>query len=585
MLALAAALLLTQSYPPFSGGTVINGVDQTGASHPPLIYPPGALAVQSGAIPNYSQDNAYTNGLGSYATAVGPLAGDGGQGIVVTNYSGTTVSCYQFNANGSLARRTDTTVLSGPRMAAMGDFNRDGLTDIAVTNRSSLVGVYFGDGGCGFALGTPNILDAGTITAAQGIAAGLIGSGSNTNTKVSLIVGDRSSFGVAVFVGGGDGGFLPATVQDAGGGGIAQLALTDFNNDGDLDIITVGNSTAGTVSLLEGHDNNTFTNVATYATQSIQPSSLALGDFNSDGIPDVVMVGGSNGPQRAGMELFFGQVNEVNSVGYALNTPSAYFQFASTNAGVCQGVVVGDFNGDGFLDAASSCSSGGSATAYAGILIATGDGRGHLSPLPLVPVGPFPVPNTPIYIGEADLNRDGYQDFLVPNFTGGTGIPNFFTLLSQAPTTIAPALGAAWQVAPVPGSMIGASNGPPAPSYVNCQSAYATFLGTILSRRNITVQSQYDATPVWLGGPNVGTYPGQPISLSDAGFSDGGPFGVPGLELQPGQIISIDVNNNPAFVYGATQSGYAANGLYCIKASGAQDGTPDGGWASVMELP
>jgi hypothetical protein len=591
MFALVTALLLAQTYPPFSGGPTINGIDPAGNAHPFAVNQGGALSA-SGSLPSYYTRLSYTNTKSSYSATPMSLVGDAGAAIVTANYTVSTVSCYPVMPNGTLGTRVDSVVESAPRMIAAADFNGDGITDIAVTNRSPLVGVYFGDGGCGFANGTATILDAGTITAAQGIVAAQFGS----SGTYSIAIGDRSSWGIDVFIGQGDGGFLPGVAYDAGGGGMSQLALVDFNQDATLDLVAPGSSTVGTVSLLEGHSNGTFSNVATYTTQcdstdavtvgagsvgQLSPNPPAIVDLNSDGVVDVVVTCGSSTAQRAGIEVFFGQPS-ASGVGYALNTPSSYFPFASTSNGVCQGAVVGDFNGDGFQDVAAACSA--SSSNYSGVLIATGDGRGHLSPLPLLSSNLQNVSGeSVIYLNAADLNGDGYLDFIVPVFGNFTGQPNLLTWLSQAPVSIAPSLGAAWQVAPVPGSGLGVSQGPAAISTINAQSKYGTYLGTIPSRRNITVQTQYDSTPIWVGGPNVCAAPGYGFSSSDAGFTDGGACQV-GIEVQPGQTISIDLNNNPA-VLGASLGGYASNGLFAVKASGAQDGTPDGGWTVIMELP
>lgn len=595
MLSLAIALLLSQTYPPPNGGPMINGVDQGGNPHPFAVNPGGALPM-TGAAPSYSIVNSYSNGQGDYGLIPLALVGDGGPAVVVANYTTNTVSCYLVQANGALGQRIDTTVLNAPRQLATADFNQDGIADIALTNRTALVGVYFGDGGCGFNLGTPTILDAGAgITALQGIAAGPLGFASTGNPP-SIVAGDRSSFGIATFLGQGDGGFLPATVQDAGGGGIAEMRLVDLDQNGEMDLVTIGNSTVGTISTLYGHANQTFTNCGTYTTQASGPSGLATAthngrmlDFNSDGVADIVITGSAASASYAGFEIFFGRMDAPlqSGCGYALNAQSVYYPFVSGDFAGLQGVAAGDFNGDGFVDVVGAAGPGLGQT---GLLIATGDGRGHLSRLPILSNKITSSSNQQmIYVATADLNSDGHPDLIGTNFSGSSTIPNLFTWLSSAPTSITPALGATFQVAPFPGSMLGASNGPATPTVVNCNSTYATYLGQLPSRRSIAVQTQYDSTPIWIGGPNVCAQPGYGFSSSDAGFVDAGAC-VVGEMLQPGGYWSKDVNLSPSFPdpsdpLASQSSGYASNGFFCIKASGAQDGTPDGGWTRVTELP
>jgi len=91
-------------------------------------------------------------------------------------------------------------------------------------------------------------------------------------------------------------------------------------------------------------------------------------------------------------------------------------------------------------------------------------------------------------------------------------------------------------------------------------------------RHSIAVQTQYDATPIWIGGPTVTTCYGCPYSISDAGFIDGGP-GALGEQVVPGGYLTKNVSPTKIPI------------LWCIKQSGAQDGTFDGGVTAVSETP
>jgi hypothetical protein len=118
------------------------------------------------------------------------------------------------------------------------------------------------------------------------------------------------------------------------------------------------------------------------------------------------------------------------------------------------------------------------------------------------------------------------------------------------------------------------SPGPEVQSTSLCNSQYAVYLGVATSRKSIAVQPQYDTTAIWVGGPKVTTCFGCPFSISDAGFTDGGP-GVVGEEITTSGYLAKDLGTD----------GTAAKGLFCIKQSGAQDGTLDGGWTVTTELP
>ena len=68
------------------------------------------------------------------------------------------------------------------------------------------------------------------------------------------------------------------------GGEPASVAVGDFNRDGIPDL-AVANSGDGTVSVLLGNGDGTFQQPVSYATGD-GPESVAVGDFNGDGRPD-----------------------------------------------------------------------------------------------------------------------------------------------------------------------------------------------------------------------------------------------------------------------------------------------------------
>src|ERR1700722_9986335 len=59
------------------------------------------------------------------------------------------------------------------------------------------------------------------------------------------------------------------------------LAVGDFNGDGIMDVVTGNDSTADTVSVLLGEGNGTFASHVDYAVGGAV-ASVAVGDFNGD---------------------------------------------------------------------------------------------------------------------------------------------------------------------------------------------------------------------------------------------------------------------------------------------------------------
>src|SRR5207245_3596471 len=81
----------------------------------------------------------------------------------------------------------------------------------------------------------------------------------------------------------GSASFAPAQNYGAGAGP-ASVAVGDFNQDGIKDL-AAANAGSNNVSILLGTGTGTF-GAATNFTVGTNPQSVALGDFNRDGIKD-----------------------------------------------------------------------------------------------------------------------------------------------------------------------------------------------------------------------------------------------------------------------------------------------------------
>ena len=126
--------------------------------------------------------------------------------------------------------------------------------------------------------------------------------------------------------------------QVTGGGGV-PLLVADMNNDGYLDMVTPGR-TAIQSFLNDGH--GVFT-AGPNATRNYNPNgNAALGDFDGDGIPDIVFTSGTIFTSKARM-----QVN-LNNGDATFRPGSQFAYFQGVNAPT--NFLVGDFNGDGVLD-------------------------------------------------------------------------------------------------------------------------------------------------------------------------------------------------------------------------------------------
>jgi hypothetical protein len=258
---------------------------------------------------------------------------------------------------------------------AVGDFNGDGIPDVAVTNNGpETVSVLLGNGDGTFQLperyaaGDSRSLAAGDFNG-DGILDLVVVGQSDTASATALSIGDLNGDGkvdlavastvVSILLGNGDGTFQ-APQNYAVGDSPMSIAVRDFNGDGHLDLAVAKSSyvngpdyPTGTVSILLGKGDGTFLVAPTYAAGA-NPSSLAVGDFNGDGKPDLVLV---NNPGATGKVSIFlgngdGTFHAANSYAVGINASS---------------VAVGDFNGDGILDLAV-------ANERVSVLLGNGDG-------------------------------------------------------------------------------------------------------------------------------------------------------------------------------------------------------------------
>jgi FG-GAP-like repeat len=211
-----------------------------------------------------------------------------------------------------------------PSAIAIGDFNEDGIPDIAVNSRNEF-GIFPGQ----ILLGNGD----GTFRSGPSLPPGiqsLVAADFNHDGKIDLAVG--MSGGVGTMLGNGDGTFHPLSVIH--NGQFKSLVIADFNNDGVLDVAGVGGTTSGTVVsvyLGNGKGAISWAHNSLISTVSGVFSVAAVADFDGDGTADIAITG--------------------NGVAVGRGKGTGYFQPAFFYP-IGVGLVAADLDGDGTPDLA-----------------------------------------------------------------------------------------------------------------------------------------------------------------------------------------------------------------------------------------
>ncbi|MGH7130447.1 MAG: FG-GAP-like repeat-containing protein [Phycisphaerales bacterium] len=353
---------------------------------------PGAFA----ACPPTFVATSFQSMQGSpYTVVVGDFNHDGRKDLAAANFSSSdaTVRFADPNNPGIYFGAIHIPLSFNPRGAAVADFNHDQIDDLAV--------VYNGGGPANTRLAIMISNGNGTFQtpalypiASQPFQLRVADFNHDGNPDIANLCGCGS---ISILLGNANGTFQPYT-SHASGTFWSGLAVADMNGDGALDLVLTTNlapSGAGQVGVAFGvpPHSASFGPVNSHPTGWFSAWEAAVGHFNSDGTPDIVVTSRLN-----------------NRVNVMLNDGAGVFtaQPAPFSGVQPQDLVVADFNGDGVLDVAVANWGGSSVTVHAG------NGSGGLASGIA-----FPVSANPNSITVADMNNDGKPDIITGDQTGG----------------------------------------------------------------------------------------------------------------------------------------------------------------------
>lgn len=386
--------------------------------HAALLAPALLIAMSGGAAwaqVDFMSADLFTVGDTPSGVVTGLFNDDALVDLAVANRDANSVQVLLNSGLGLFLPQTAVNVGLRPFALAAADFNADGELDLAVAVLGEdRVAILLGDGDGTFA--APTFADTGDTPTelAVGNIDGING--------LDLVTANEEADSVTVLLNAGNGTFTPVSggdisvvLQAATRSRPKDVALADFNGDGDLDLAAALFAQRSAVVLL-GNGDGTFGQPTAFETGpagvDTDPWALEAADLNGDGRQDLV-VGNSRtddvgvllgdgtgsftlaGPFAAGNRVEAVAVARVNdnnvpdvitanregdSVSVLLGAGDGTLGAATrfTVLGGPSSVATGDFNGDGRLDLVATSEE----RDQIAVLLAGTDANGDVPQLP-----------------------------------------------------------------------------------------------------------------------------------------------------------------------------------------------------------
>jgi hypothetical protein len=207
--------------------------------------------------------------------------------LAVVNQGSATVTILTGRGDGSfvaVAPFATPTTTSTPAYIIASDLNNDGIADLFIANQSTGSNVFLGKGDGTFTSISSSV-DAGALTSINAVAAADL----NNDGIVDLVSTGGNI--VNIYFGKGDGTFLSPALEVTVPTEFANsVYAADFDGDGNPDLAVV--SDAGmlgeSLAILPGNGQGGYGKSILIPAIGRDGNTVAVGDFNGDGFPDIV---------------------------------------------------------------------------------------------------------------------------------------------------------------------------------------------------------------------------------------------------------------------------------------------------------
>ena len=305
------------------------------------------------------------------------LDADGNADLIVAEKFADRVSVHLGLGDGTFSPANHFSTGDQPVGLAIADFNADSHLDIATGNQNdSTVTILLGDGMGGFVSGGD--FDAGFFVTPDDLAVDDF----DADGDIDIVTSSQGN-SVRVMLNNGDATFAPPVFVNILSS-VSSVAVADLNNDSIPDIAATG-LTNNEVYVLLGQGNGSFGPPNPFVTSN-GPRDVQIADVDNDGDNDLIVA-----------HIF----DDLVGVHPGNNTGAFAPQITTP---VSDGLIetqLADLDGDGQLDLVTATFG----TSPQSIAISLGNGDGTFAPQ-----HNFPSGNGPVSVAIADFNGDGAPD-------------------------------------------------------------------------------------------------------------------------------------------------------------------------------